>query len=191
EPGPQPGEPGPRRGSNAEEDRHRSRLPSPSPSSSISSWPSSRRELVSEALRLGAVGAGAILARPYAAAAAAASAPPSTRPSSPSAALLQDSRYVQGDRLAGQFIAPSGGRSGLLLPHVGARTKRIFLARHGQTDLNKLEVCQGRKLNPPLNEKGRGQARTLLAGTDLGAIVCSPLRRARETAGIVLERWAS
>ena len=58
-----------------------------------------------------------------------------------------------------------------------------------QTDLNKLEVCQGRRLNPPLNAKGRGQARALLAGAELSAILCSPLRRARETAGIVRERW--
>lgn len=60
---------------------------------------------------------------------------------------------------------------------------------HTQTDLNKLEVCQGRRLNPPLNEKGRGQARALLSGTELSAILCSPLRRARETAGIVRERY--
>lgn len=65
----------------------------------------------------------------------------------------------------------------------------LFCCGHGaQTDLNKLEVCQGRRLNPPLNEKGRGQARTLLPGADFSAIVCSPLRRARETAEIVRER---
>lgn len=57
-----------------------------------------------------------------------------------------------------------------------------------QTDLNKLGVCQGRKLNPPLNENGRSQARTLLIDVELDAILCSPLRRARETAGIVRER---
>lgn len=65
----------------------------------------------------------------------------------------------------------------------------ILLVRVFQTDLNKLEVCQGRRLNPPLNEKGRSQARSLLTGTTLGAILCSPLRRARETAGIVRERY--
>lgn len=63
-----------------------------------------------------------------------------------------------------------------------------FCGHGAQTDLNKLEVCQGRRLNPPLNGKGRGQARDLLAGTELSAILCSPLRRARETAGIVRER---
>ncbi|CAN0166469.1 unnamed protein product [Scytosiphon promiscuus] len=164
---------------------------SPSMSSSPPPSSSSRRELISQTLLLGAVAAGAILAQPHpaaAAAAAAGAAPPSTASSSsPSAGLLQDSQYARGRLDAGPSVAPSSGRSGLLLPAVGARTKRIFLARHGQTDLNKLEVCQGRKLNPSLNEKGRGQARALLASTELGAIVCSPLRRARETAGIVLE----
>lgn len=57
-----------------------------------------------------------------------------------------------------------------------------------QTDLNRLKLCQGRRLNPLLNRKGREQAHRLLPDTSLGAILCSPLRRARETAGIVRER---
>lgn len=75
------------------------------------------------------------------------------------------------------------------LPFPISSSARCFVAGvAAQTDFNKLEVCQGRRLNPPLNEKGRGQARDLLVGTELSAILCSPLRRARETAGIVRER---
>ncbi|CAM9483867.1 unnamed protein product, partial [Pylaiella littoralis] len=145
--------------------------PSPPPSSRTS-----RRALFSKVLRLGAAGGGVILARPSRVVAAGPA----------SVALLRDK---SGDTPGGGRGLPSVsyGGSELVLPPVGARTKRIFLARHGQTDLNKLEVCQGRRLNPPLNEKGRSQARTLLTSTILDAIVCSPLRRARETAGIVQE----
>ena len=84
---------------------------------------------------------------------------------------------------------PSGACCFLPVPSVFFFFKPLH-CRHGgaQTDLNKLEVCQGRRLNPPLNDKGRGQARALLACTELSAILCSPLRRARETAGIVRER---
>ncbi|CAN0162972.1 unnamed protein product [Ectocarpus sp. 4 AP-2014] len=148
--------------------------------------PATRRELVSRARLLGAVGVGAALARPLQ---AAVGAPPPSPPSAPgfSTVLVQDDAHarLEDDRV-GHISTPSGG-SGLVLPAVATRTKRIFLARHGQTDLNKLGVCQGRKLNPPLNENGRGQARTLLIGVELDAILCSPLRRARETAGIVRE----
>eukprot|EP00903_Cladosiphon_okamuranus_P011261 g10619.t1 len=122
----------------------------------------SRRRLASDALLLGEAGAGAILAWP-----------------------LQTAARDKGQ--SGSASSGDGLALALALPAVGPRTKRIFLARHGETDLNKLEVCQGRRLNPPLNEKGRGQARALLTGTELSAILSSPLRRARETAGIVRE----
>ncbi|CAM9575168.1 unnamed protein product, partial [Discosporangium mesarthrocarpum] len=69
------------------------------------------------------------------------------------------------------------------LPPVAPGCKRIFLCRHGQTDLNSLKICQGRRLDPPLNDTGRRQAGRLLPGVRLKGILCSPLRRARETAG--------
>ena len=63
----------------------------------------------------------------------------------------------------------------------------IWLARHGETAANAEGRVQGR-IDPPLNDRGREQARALgQAAADLGlrALYCSQLRRARETAAIV------
>jgi broad specificity phosphatase PhoE len=63
----------------------------------------------------------------------------------------------------------------------------ILLARHGETDDNAVGRFQGHR-NPPLNERGRAQARALadaMAGEGIVALYASPLRRARETAEIV------
>lgn len=66
------------------------------------------------------------------------------------------------------------------------RTPFIFL-RHGQTDWNAEDRCQG-QMDIPLNATGRAQAEeaTLpLKDCALTTICCSPLGRARETAEIV------
>ena len=63
----------------------------------------------------------------------------------------------------------------------------ILLARHGETDWNRDRRFQGHA-DPPLNERGREQARELgrnLAHLAIAAVYTSPLRRARETAEIV------
>ncbi|MEV1115358.1 bifunctional RNase H/acid phosphatase [Actinosynnema sp. NPDC049800] len=62
---------------------------------------------------------------------------------------------------------------------------RLYLLRHGQTELSVARRYSGRG-NPPLTEVGRGQAeaaaRRLAKVEGLTAIVSSPLGRARETA---------
>jgi broad specificity phosphatase PhoE len=60
----------------------------------------------------------------------------------------------------------------------------VYLVRHGQTPLNETDDLRG-LLDPPLDDTGRGQARRLggtLGRRHPGAVVASPLRRARETA---------
>jgi broad specificity phosphatase PhoE len=65
----------------------------------------------------------------------------------------------------------------------------IWLARHGQTAYNHARRFQGH-LPVPLDETGREQARALAgraAEREWGALWCSPLERALETARIVAE----
>jgi len=65
----------------------------------------------------------------------------------------------------------------------------VLLARHGETDWNAARRWQGHA-DPPLNERGREQARSLaalLAGRSVSTIYSSDLQRASETAGIVAE----
>lgn len=64
---------------------------------------------------------------------------------------------------------------------------RIHLIRHGVTASNRRRRYMGRT-EEPLCSDGRLQARRLalrLAGLELAALYCSPLRRARETAEII------
>ena len=67
---------------------------------------------------------------------------------------------------------------------------RILLARHGETDWNRVGRWQGHA-DPPLNDAGRGQAAELaerLAGDGIAAIYSSDLRRASQTARVVADR---
>jgi broad specificity phosphatase PhoE len=71
----------------------------------------------------------------------------------------------------------------------GGRTL-VYLARHGQTLLNKSGVLRG-LADPPLDQTGRDQARRLgaaLGPRGLWAVISSPLLRARQTAQPVAER---
>jgi alpha-ribazole phosphatase len=64
---------------------------------------------------------------------------------------------------------------------------KLFLVRHGQTDLNKVRRYQGR-VDVPLNETGIGQAQKLasrLSCEQFDKIYSSPLSRAKQTAEII------
>ena len=65
---------------------------------------------------------------------------------------------------------------------------RLLLLRHGRTTASPGTLV-GYRIDPGLSEEGRDEARaarTLLHGRPLAAVVCSPLRRARETAALAL-----
>lgn len=69
-------------------------------------------------------------------------------------------------------------------------TRRIYLARHGETSLNAAGLLRGR-LDPDLTERGERQAEALanaLDGLWIDAVVASPLRRAVNTAMAVARR---
>jgi broad specificity phosphatase PhoE len=69
--------------------------------------------------------------------------------------------------------------------------KRIYLARHGETDWNREGRIQGHT-DMPLNRTGEEQARRLaeaISGLEIGAIVSSPLKRAARTAEILGEKF--
>jgi broad specificity phosphatase PhoE len=65
----------------------------------------------------------------------------------------------------------------------------LYLIRHGRSDLDSSEMsatARGDQWDPPLSEEGARQAEMLAARLrvmelDRAAVVCSPLRRARET----------
>jgi broad specificity phosphatase PhoE len=76
----------------------------------------------------------------------------------------------------------------------------LIIVRHGQTDANAQGLLLGRN-DPPLDATGRGQASAVAAalkplGRD-ARVICSPLRRAHETAQFIAgertvdvdERW--
>ena len=64
---------------------------------------------------------------------------------------------------------------------------KIYVTRHGQTDLNKKHLMQGRT-DQPLNEQGRIQAAAAaerVKEISFDAVFSSPLDRALETAAII------
>jgi len=62
--------------------------------------------------------------------------------------------------------------------------RKIIIARHGQTELNRVGIIQGSGVDPSLNEEGRAQALSLhraLKGT-IDLVGSSGMLRAKETA---------
>ena len=65
----------------------------------------------------------------------------------------------------------------------------LYIVRHGHTDWNKQKITMGRK-DIPLNELGIEEAYNtsrILENHDFDLIICSPLKRARQTADIINE----
>ena len=61
---------------------------------------------------------------------------------------------------------------------------KIYVLRHGQTDGNKKKMMQG-NLDIELNDVGRAQAleaRQIISKLGIDLIICSPLKRTRQTA---------
>ena len=64
---------------------------------------------------------------------------------------------------------------------------KVWITRHGQTDLNKKQLMQG-VYDEPLNETGIAQAeetRKKIGDMKFYAVYCSPLKRAKKTAMII------
>ena len=71
---------------------------------------------------------------------------------------------------------------------------QIYIIRHGQTDLNKKHVLQGR-VDEPLNEDGIRQAKAAAArlrslGVTIDEVWSSPLGRAQDTARVIADAAA-
>eukprot|EP00929_Paragymnodinium_shiwhaense_P075902 TRINITY_DN38887_c0_g1_i3.p1 TRINITY_DN38887_c0_g1~~TRINITY_DN38887_c0_g1_i3.p1 ORF type:complete len:246 (+),score=46.98 TRINITY_DN38887_c0_g1_i3:49-786(+) len=79
----------------------------------------------------------------------------------------------------------------LSLPPLEAGWKRLYLLRHGRTEMNASNVVQGRALDPPLDEVGRQQAVAAAAALStvgrVDIVGSSSLRRSAETADAIAE----
>ena len=66
----------------------------------------------------------------------------------------------------------------------------MYLARHGESELNYKNIFIGRSVDPELTEKGVQQAASLaksLKGKNITAIFSSTLKRARQTSQIIAD----
>jgi len=77
-----------------------------------------------------------------------------------------------------------------VLPPLEDNSRRVYLLRHGETDWNKAGKIQGGGFDIPLNENGRGQARSAARAMEdipLSLVASSPLSRAAETADMLTQ----
>lgn len=68
----------------------------------------------------------------------------------------------------------------------------LYFIRHGETDFNRLNIVQGRRINAALNAYGKTQARLLgdaLRTARLDALYSSPLLRATQTADAIAAHY--
>ncbi len=66
----------------------------------------------------------------------------------------------------------------------------LYFVRHGETDYNRRQIVQGKRINSPLNETGRMQAKALarrFSSISIDAFYSSPLQRAKETLSYIAE----
>ena len=69
--------------------------------------------------------------------------------------------------------------------------KELYIIRHGETDLNKQGIVQGRGVNPPLNDLGRRQAELFFKkyqDEPFEVIYTSSLRRSKESVKRFIEK---
>ncbi len=69
--------------------------------------------------------------------------------------------------------------------------KKFYFVRHGKTDWNSKQLCQG-QIDIPLNQEGKDevyQISTLISKLPISKIFVSPLRRALESAQIIQEQF--
>ena len=69
----------------------------------------------------------------------------------------------------------------------------VYLVRHGQSRANVERVFSNGRVDLPLTDEGREQARRAarwLGGRGIRHVFSAPLLRARETAGILAAGWA-
>lgn len=88
------------------------------------------------------------------------------------------------------FSAAASASDRLSVPPLPEGKRRLYLARHGETDWNVQRRIQG-NTDRPLDEKGRRQAEALslfMASAPLDLVASSTLSRAKDTAGAVASR---
>jgi len=69
--------------------------------------------------------------------------------------------------------------------------KAFYFIRHGQTDHNRKHIYAGGKTDVPLNKTGKRQAKALrkrLHPLPINQVVCSPMKRALQTARLATQR---
>ncbi|HEV7424436.1 MAG TPA: histidine phosphatase family protein [Candidatus Paceibacterota bacterium] len=62
---------------------------------------------------------------------------------------------------------------------------KLYIVRHGQTDENLRGIMLGTKMDVPLSDTGKNQARDIILDQDFDVIFSSPMKRTLQTAEII------